>query len=103
MIAPRFFSSMTFRRVTAQGTFNTITGAVTDTTSDATVYGCIVPSTPQDISRGYQLGSYKGYFVSLVNRPAVGKDKIIVGLDTYNIRSVEYWSQRDVYVLELVK
>lgn len=66
------------------------------------VRGRIVPASPEDIERGFQIGSHT-CFCSLPFKPVVGTHKVIDDNEIYEISRVEYWKEKDLYVLELRK
>jgi hypothetical protein len=90
-------------RVPGSETVDPLTGEVTQVSPvDETVSGMIVPAGYQDMNKGFQAGDYKGYF-ALRSLPTINKDQIITGSDTYEIKGVEYWAQKALYVLRLSK
>ena len=102
MRVPWKFYELTHRRVVGSPSFNVSTGAVAETTQDNAVSGYIVPSTPQDISKGFQVGSYKCFAIGVANLPIVKQDKIVCGTTVYTVRNVRDWVGSGLYELELI-
>jgi len=88
-------------RVPASESVDPLTGELTQTgLEDETVSGMIVPAGEHDMNKGFQAGDYKGFF-ALRSLPTINLDQIITGSDTYEIKGVEYWSEKSLYVLRL--
>ncbi len=90
-------------RTPGSETVDPLTGEVTQVSPvDETVSGMIVPAGEHDMNKGFQAGEYKGFF-ALRSMPEINLDQVIKGSDTYEIKGVEYWAQKALYVLRLSK
>lgn len=67
---------------------------------EESVKGIIVPISAEDTAKGFQIGSFACY-CSLPWKPTIGTCFIQHDDDIFHITKVEYWEEKDLYVLEI--
>lgn len=62
--------------------------------------GIIVPAGAEDISRGFQIGSYKCY-CKFPEKPVVKNYWLDFNGTRYEILSPEFWDEKDIQILQV--